>query len=156
VHADFTMHHYHKNWRRRINLILYLNPGWQSQWGGAIELWDKEMRRCVAKVPPLFNHALIFNTGDHSSHGFPEKLTCPGNVRRRSLALYYYTLENENFEAHSTSYRARPEDRLSDKALIWLDKQALAIYSRAKSRFGFSDDLVSRILGFLSRKNGPR
>jgi hypothetical protein len=24
IHADFTMHHYHKHWRRRVNLILYL------------------------------------------------------------------------------------------------------------------------------------
>jgi hypothetical protein len=36
--------------------------------------------------------------------------------------------------------------------MIWLDKQAVDLYSRAKARFGFSDALASRILGFLSRK----
>src|ERR1700693_3840272 len=61
MHADFTMHHYHTDWRRRINLILYLNPDWQPEWGGAIELWDREMRHCVVRVPPLLNHVLIFN-----------------------------------------------------------------------------------------------
>jgi len=36
--------------------------------------------------------------------------------------------------------------------LIWLDKEAVDLYSRAKARFGFSDDFASRILGFISRK----
>ena len=49
VHTDFSTHHYHKNWRRRVNLILYLNPEWEEQWGGAIELWDTQMKNCVAK-----------------------------------------------------------------------------------------------------------
>jgi Rps23 Pro-64 3,4-dihydroxylase Tpa1-like proline 4-hydroxylase len=39
VHTDFSMHHFHSNWRRRVNLILYLNPEWREEWGGAIELW---------------------------------------------------------------------------------------------------------------------
>src|SRR5207253_7370897 len=45
IHTDFSMHHYHKNWRRRVNLILYLNKGWQEAWGGAIEFWETSMRR---------------------------------------------------------------------------------------------------------------
>src|ERR1700730_8046370 len=28
VHTDFSMHHYHRNWGRRVNLIVYLNEGW--------------------------------------------------------------------------------------------------------------------------------
>jgi hypothetical protein len=36
--------------------------------------------------------------------------------------------------------------------MIWLDKQILNLYSRAKTRFGFSDDLASRILGLISKK----
>src|ERR1017187_7296980 len=49
VHTDFSMHHFHTNWRRRVNLILYLNPGWQEEWGGALELWEQRMARCAAK-----------------------------------------------------------------------------------------------------------
>lgn len=153
IHTDFSMHHYHKNWRRRVNLILYLNPNWQEQWGGAIELWDKDVRQCVAKVPPLFNDALIFETNDISYHGFPEPLRCPPGESRKSVALYYYTLEpNTNVSARSTNYRARPGDGPLQSAMIWLDKQAVDLYSRAKTRFGFSDEVASRILGFLSRK----
>jgi hypothetical protein len=43
VHADFNMHHYHPNWRRRCNLILYLNEDWKPEWGEALELWDTEV-----------------------------------------------------------------------------------------------------------------
>jgi len=38
------------------------------------------------------------------------------------------------------------------KVLIWLDKKAVDLYSRAKARFGFSDDFASKVLGLLSRK----
>src|SRR5208283_4341201 len=85
VHTDFSHHHYHKHWRRRVNLILYLNPEWQAEWGGAIELWDVGMRSCMAKYPPLLNHALIFNTNEKSLHGFPEPLDCPEGVSRKSI-----------------------------------------------------------------------
>jgi 2-oxoglutarate-Fe(II)-dependent oxygenase superfamily protein len=153
VHTDFSNHHYHKHWRRRVNLILYLNPGWHQQWGGALELWDREMRRCVVKVPPLFNEALIFRTDEISYHGFPDPLRCPEGESRKSLALYYYTAEvSVEVKTRSTNYRPRPEDGALKSGMIWLDKLAVDLYSRAKARFGFSDAWASKILGFLSRK----
>jgi hypothetical protein len=153
VHTDFSHHHYHKHWRRRVNLILYLNPEWHAEWGGAIELWDIGMRNCVAKYPPLLNHVLIFNTNEKSLHGFPEPLNCPEGVSRKSVALYYYTIEQDSkSSSRSTNYRARPGDDFGKSAMIWLDKQAVNLYSRAKARFGFSDDLASKILGLISKK----
>ncbi|MGA7293675.1 MAG: 2OG-Fe(II) oxygenase [Terriglobales bacterium] len=153
VHTDFSNHHYHKHWRRQVNLILYLNPGWQEGWGGAIELWDREVSRCVEKIPPLFNEALIFRTDEISYHGFPDPLRCPDGESRKSLALYYYTGESgEEVKTRSTNYRPRPADGLLKSSLIWLDKEAVDLYSRAKARFGFSDELASKILGFLSGK----
>jgi hypothetical protein len=153
VHTDFSHHHYHKQWRRRVNLILYLNPGWRPEWGGAIELWDVKMQHCTVKYPPSLNHALIFNTNERSLHGFPEPLRCPEGESRKSLALYYYTVERiSRIAPSSTNYRARPGDGMAKSALIWLDKLAVDLYSRAKTRFGFSDELASKILGFISKK----
>lgn len=151
VHTDFRTHHYHKHWRRRVNLIVYLNPDWDDRWGGAIELWDRDVRECVAKIPPVLNDALIFETNEISYHGFPEPLRCPEGQSRKSLALYYYTVD-PNVTPRSTNYRARPKDGTLKSALIWLDKEAVDLYSRAKARFGFSDEVASKILGFLSRK----
>ncbi len=47
VHADFTTHRHHTHWRRRVNVIVYLTPDWQPEWGGALELWDEGMQRPV-------------------------------------------------------------------------------------------------------------
>jgi hypothetical protein len=153
VHTDFSMHHFHTTWHRRVNLILYLNPGWQEEWGGAIELWERRMVRCGAKYPPLLNHALIFTTDDRSLHGFPDPLTCPEGLSRKSLALYYYTVEpDRKFTGHSTDYFPRPQDGWTKSAMIWLDKKAVDLYSRAKVHFGFSDEFASKVLGFLSKK----
>lgn len=156
VHTDFSMHHFHTHWHRRVNLILYLNPEWQESWGGAIELWERKegkMSRCGAKYPPLLNHALIFTTDERSLHGFPDPLMCPEGQSRKSLALYYYTIEpDKKVTGHSTDYFARPQDSIGKSAMIWLDKKAVDLYSRAKARFGFSDEFASKVLGFLSKK----
>jgi len=153
IHTDFNTHHYHRHWRRRVNLILYLNPKWQQQWGGSIELWDRDVQNCVVKIPPLFNDALIFQTDDISYHGFPEPLRCPAGESRKSVALYYYTLgPRAEVAVRSTNYRARPNDGFFKSMMIWLDKEVVDLYSRAKARFGFSDEFASRVLEFLSRK----
>jgi len=69
------------------------------------------------------------------------------------VALYYYTLEpGADVAVRSTNYRARPSDGWFSSLMIWLDKEAVDLYSRAKARFGFSDEFASKILDFLSRK----
>jgi hypothetical protein len=157
VHADFTMHHHQTNWRRRVNVIVYLNRSWRAEWGGAIELWDRGMRHAVVRIPPLANHAVIFNTDESSYHGFPDPITCPFGVTRKSLALYYYTVEHDGQRvSHSTNYRARPGDGIRESALIWADKQFVNLYSRAKTALGLSDRLASRTLGFFDRRRLKR
>jgi len=153
LHTDFSMHHYRKGLRRRVNLILYLNPLWDESWGGAIEFWERSRQHCVAKYAPHLNHAVIFNTEDRALHGFPDPLNCPANVFRKSLALYYYTMEPGASKARSTDYYARSSDGTAKRALVWLDKKAVDLYSKAKTRFKFSDKPASKILGFLSRRS---
>ena len=156
IHADFTMHHYHKNWHRRCNLIIYLNDGWQESWGGTIELWDQSMTRCVAKTPPLMNHALIFSTTDTSFHGYSEPLQCPQSETRKSLALYYYTHQTDpTYSPKSTNYKPIPSDGRLKSLGIWLDKTVLAIYTRVKTTLGLPDNFASWVLGLFSRKKKP-
>ncbi len=149
VHSDFTAHHHKPRWRRRLNLLLYLNPEWQPEWGGELQLWSKDMQRCVTRVAPLGNRILLFTTDEESFHGHPEPLRFPEGLARQSLALYYFT-EEEIHHPRSTDYRARPGDGWRG-ILIYLDKQALHLYDIVKRRLRLSDGAVSRSLGALSR-----
>jgi hypothetical protein len=149
VHTDFSTHHDHENWARRINVLLYLNEEWHDAWGGKLELWDQDMTARMEQVTPRGNRMLVFTTSDISYHGHPDGLTCPPDVARRSLALYYFT-EEEQAVRRSTHYRARPQDGLKRFAIA-ADRTALDLYDRAKRRFGVSDALAHRVLGLRQR-----
>ncbi len=150
VHADFTHHPYRHELRRRVNLILYVNEGWDPAWGGAIELWNRSMAGCEARFPPLLNHAVVFSTTEHSYHGYPDPIACPPTVTRNSLALYYYTREDAaRTPVRSTRYQARPGDRALP---IWIDNVLLATYSRVKRTLGLRDDFAGKVLGWFDRK----
>jgi len=150
IHADFTTHHTRENWARRVNILLYLNREWQQDWGGQLELWDAEMTACQDKVTPAGNRMLVFTTDFDSFHGHPDPLTCPEDVARRSMALYYFT-EEENAVRRSTNYQARPEESRARKVAIWADRRALDLYDRSKRRLGISDERVSRVLTRIDR-----
>jgi Rps23 Pro-64 3,4-dihydroxylase Tpa1-like proline 4-hydroxylase len=113
VHADFNKHRVY-GLDRRLNLLLYLNKNWREEYGGHLQLWNRDMTRCEAKVAPLFNRVMIFSTTDFTYHGHPDPLQCPEGVTRKSLALYYFTNGRPAEEVsgeHTTIFRARgPED----------------------------------------------
>lgn len=97
IHADYNTHPETKL-HRRLNLLVYLNQNWQEEWGGHLELWNKELTNCTHKILPIFNRAVIFNITDDAYHGHPEPLNCPEDEARHSLALYYFTEDRPDFE----------------------------------------------------------
>jgi Rps23 Pro-64 3,4-dihydroxylase Tpa1-like proline 4-hydroxylase len=116
VHADFNIHG-PMHVERRLNLLVYLNEDWPPEYGGALELWDREMKACAHKVDPLLGRAVIFSTNLDSFHGHPEPLNCPGDRDRRSIATYYYTALRDSAApppARSTTFQVRP--RSGDEA----------------------------------------
>jgi Rps23 Pro-64 3,4-dihydroxylase Tpa1-like proline 4-hydroxylase len=117
VHADFNKHPEFDLYRR-LNAILYLNKDWEEEYGGHLQIWDNDMTACEKKVLPVFNRLLIFATLDNAYHGHPDPLTCPPDRARRSMALYYYTVERpEGSEAdHTTVFKARPGEEFSSTA----------------------------------------
>ena len=116
VHADFNYHRV-TGWRRRLNMITFLNKDWEESFGGHTEFWNKNMSKCVTKVLPVFNRTIIFTVDDDTWHGHPDPLKCPKNRSRRSLATYYYTFHDNdlsNVEYRSTDYQKRPSDEDSE------------------------------------------
>ena len=90
VHVDGNYHDA-SGLNRRINAILYLNPGWQKGWGGEFGLYDETGDKLIKKIAPIHNRLVIFDTNDKSFHGLPDPLNFPEGHARRSIILYYYT-----------------------------------------------------------------
>lgn len=107
VHADFNVHPKLKL-DRRLNLLIYLNHDWSEEYGGHLELWNRDMSACRARILPIFNRSVIFSTTDESFHGHPHPLTAPAGRTRKSVSLYYYTNgrpREEQSPAHDTIFR---------------------------------------------------
>lgn len=151
IHADFTVHPHKRNWRRRVNLLVYLNEGWKPEYRGELELWTRDMKACAQKISPVFNRAAIFNTDEDSFHGLPDPIQCPEGMTRKSIALYYFTEEKEMPRKRATNYRARPGDGIKS-IFIWADKQMVVLYNNIKGRLGINDDFVSKVLNLFSGK----
>jgi len=101
-HTDF---HYYDRLKlyRRLNLLLYLNPGWEESFGGGLELWEKGAESPAKLVVPRWGTCVIFRTDDQSVHGFSTPVA-EGHWRR-SIALYYYSsLEAAHFSGDASTY----------------------------------------------------
>ena len=116
AHVDFN-YHPARGWHRRLNLIVYLNPEWEEEWGGSIEFhlnpWLPPDQNPVKRALPLANRAVLFETSERSWHGFEEVSPPSGReeLSRRSFAIYLYTVERspeETAPPHATVYVGRP------------------------------------------------
>lgn len=122
LHVDASRHP-NKDFQQLINVIYYCTPDWHEEYGGHLELWDKEAKKCVKKVAPIFNRAVIFYTGRYSYHGHPEPISCPKTMRRNSMALYFYTTKKEQSNIGHSNY-------VEWKAVTKHDKRSLYHYSK--------------------------
>jgi Rps23 Pro-64 3,4-dihydroxylase Tpa1-like proline 4-hydroxylase len=148
VHADFNRHP-RLGLERRLNVLLYLNPDWRDEYGGHLELWDRDMQRCESRVAPTFNRCVIFNTTSHSFHGHPTPLACPEETTRRSLALYYYSAPTASIDSateHSTLFRRVPGERRS------LDRQWFEVHARSFARQALPPFALSAIRSARRRR----
>jgi hypothetical protein len=128
VHVDFNRLE-SSGWYRRVNLLLYLNEDWHDEWGGRLELWDRDVRHRTHSIAPVLNRCVIFATSEISFHGVTA-CTCPPDVVRRSFALYYYTKEppaGGSARAHSTIFRARPNEHLKRYVLMPAERMQRAV-----------------------------
>ncbi len=102
---------------RRVNLLIYLNKGWNSAWGGDIEVHSNPRdpdRNEIKSYSVGFNRAVFFETNEYSWHGFP-RINLPPDIRqknsRKCLSIYLYTNTRPAEEivgTHGTFYVQRP------------------------------------------------
>ena len=111
VHVDFNYNE-ELELHRRVNILIYFNKDWHEDYGGYLDLWDKDVKNCLGSYAPIFNRAAGFTTNEISWHGVTP-ITCPADRLRKSFAVYYYTKEApEGWDGvvHSTIFKARPSE----------------------------------------------
>ncbi len=79
---------------RRVNVLLYLNRDWRTEWGGQLELHSNDPldsdTHTAIEIEPAFNRLVIFNT-PQALHGHRRAIACPPDRARLCLSWYYYT-----------------------------------------------------------------
>ncbi|MDB9706652.1 2OG-Fe(II) oxygenase [Porticoccaceae bacterium] len=101
MHVDFNIHP-HTGLKRVANAIIYLNDGWESNWGGNLKLLNKRTREEISYTPEG-NRLVIFPVRDDTWHGNPERVN--SDRVRASFAMYFYIkMQDETETAHSTIY----------------------------------------------------
>lgn len=133
VHVDFNFHPTTKL-HRRLNVLVYMNKDWKEDYEGHLELWDLtgEENVMLARVAPLFNRCVIFETNEISFHGHPKPLKTPPEVNRKSIATYYYT-------------KTRPADEIApEHSTIYVNTQGVS---------GHAQRLSTRVKIFLQNIN---
>src|SRR5205823_4330439 len=119
VHVDFNYIE-KRQLHRRLNILIYFNKDWRPEWGGNIELWDKNVKFCHQSLSPIFNRCVVFATNEISFHGVTA-VNCPAGGSRKSFAAYYYTREapaHWDGRSHSTIFKARPDEVLKGAVLM--------------------------------------
>ena len=101
LHADFNRDRT-RHLERKVTVLYYLGKDWQTEWGGALELWDEPRARCEASYLPLLDRLIVMAHGDTFWHGHPTPLACPEGRFRASIAAYYYVAapSSEEADAH--------------------------------------------------------
>ena len=123
VHVDFN-YIAERALHRRLNILVYFNKDWREEWGGRVELWDKDVKVCHHSFLPILNRCIIFETSEISYHGVTA-VKCPAGVSRKSFAAYYYTREapaDWKGKSHSTMFKARPDEKLKGALLMPAEK----------------------------------
>lgn len=99
-----------------MNALVYLNKGWQPEWGEEFGAYDNKGEVCLKKIAPLFNRLVIFDSHDYSYHGLPDPIAFPAGTSRKSIILYYYTVQ------------PRPEHQIAIKdphSALWVKRNLM-------------------------------
>lgn len=109
-HLDYTINK-RTGLQHRVNAILYLNEGWENQYGGNLELYESSkmhggyLTRPVVCIEPIFNRLAIFNIDERAWHGHPSVVNCPYGMSRKSIAVNYFSLPENNAADIGTTFK---------------------------------------------------
>ena len=108
VHMDYSIHP-KLMLQRKLNLLIYMTPQWNTGWGGSLGLYGNDDEtvpgKLIQDISPIFNRAVLFDVTKNSWHGLPSPIKCPEGITRNSLAVYY--LQEPDGSANPSRVKAR-------------------------------------------------
>ncbi len=114
-HLD-NSHNKDRTLYRALNLLYYVTPNWQEEYGGNLELWDQGLRQPCRTIHSQFNRLVIMITNQTSWHS-----VSPIQYRGQRCCInnYYFssTPPDAQHYSHVTSFRGRPDKHLNDLVL---------------------------------------
>ena len=122
MHLDYSIHP-KVGLERRINLILYIQPAWKPEWGGALGFWENDEANSkpgelMKQIDCLFNRAVIFDTSQNSWHGLPDPVACPPETPRNSLAVYYLCEPRQQASDRGRALFAPTKEQANDASVL--------------------------------------
>lgn len=126
-HLD-NSHDKDRNLWRVLNLLFYVTPNWEEEYGGNLELWPNGMNNKQITIHSKFNRLAVMETHNNSLHSVSPVVY---EGFRCCVSNYYFSNKpmREEDTFHVTSFRGRPENKLSDFVLR-LDAQIRMIVRR--------------------------
>lgn len=125
---------------RRLNLLYYVSPDWQLEYGGNLELWNSE-RTIPKTIVARFNRLVVMETNKTTWHSVsPVTVDQP----RCCVSNYYFSdISPEIVEYfHVTSFTGRPDEKFKRAAAIVDNTLRNAISKTFK--VGRGKDLVNK------------
>ena len=86
--GDFLKPHSDDNRNRRLALVLYLSPGWKPEFGGELQVVEKE--GAVHTIQPEYNSLVAFDVLTDSSHYIEPITPAAGDLPRLTIGGWYH------------------------------------------------------------------
>lgn len=117
---------------RILNLLYYVTPDWNQEYGGNLELWPDGLENPQITIHSKFNRLAVMATHNKSLHSVSPVIF---EGFRCCVSNYYFSkkpLESSD-TFHVTSFRGRPEDKITDLVLqtdTWLRMNLRKIFKK--------------------------
>lgn len=111
-HLDNSHDAERERWRV-LNLLYYVSPDWEKEFGGHLELWPNGPKKEPLLIESKFNRLVVMAT-HHTSWHSVNKVTV--NRSRCCISNYYFSDQSlkPSDSFHVTMYRGRPKDTFTN------------------------------------------
>jgi Rps23 Pro-64 3,4-dihydroxylase Tpa1-like proline 4-hydroxylase len=125
---------------RRLNLLYYVSPDWQTSYGGNFELWDAA-RKVPKTLTAHFNRLVVMETTKQSWHSVSHVVA---DRPRCCVSNYYFSpiSPDESTYFHVTSFSGRPDETVK-RAVGVVDNAVRNVVSKTL-KLGRGKDLINK------------